>query len=56
MVPVSECRQAHVLLLIGSYAARTPSASVTRTPSTAAGAQLVKRSAPSRAIKTLNAL
>ena len=43
-----ECRQAQVSLLIGRYAARTPCESATRTPSTAAGAQLVERSAPSR--------
>ena len=47
-----ECRQAQVSLLIGRLRARTPCASLTRTPSTAAGAQLVKRSAPSRAIRT----
>jgi hypothetical protein len=39
-------------LLIGRYAARTPCASVTCTPRTAAGEQLVERSAPSRAIRT----
>jgi hypothetical protein len=41
-----------VSLLIGRYAARTPCASKTRTPSTAAGAQFGKHSAPSRAIRT----
>ena len=46
------CRPAQVSLLIGRYVARTPFASVTRTPIAAAGAQLVKRSAPSRASRT----